>query len=303
MAGSLPGISVVVLSYNRPGHLAQALASVRAQTIRPDEVIVVDNHSPASEEIARVVQGFPDFTFVAHGANRGFAAGMNSGLSRATQPWVYLTEDDVVLAPDAIERLLSYAAHQPGAGLASGLMVDAASDRILSAGGAVRLDGVYRMTVTGRGEPAAGRFAQPFDTEYVPGAMILASREVWRALGGFREDFFAYGEDSDLSLRAARAGYRITVVPAARVRHLPAGGGGGGPSAVVEYHKLKNFFALYLLHARIAVWPEFLIRYVVLGAFRTPGAVFWRALAWNFRNLGRLLRDRGRTRPSTATVA
>jgi GT2 family glycosyltransferase len=301
MAGDLPGVSVVVLSHNRPGPLAQALASLRAQTLPPEEVIVVDNRSPASDEIARLLEGFPGYTLIRHGENRGFAAGMNSGISRATQPYVYLTEDDVVLAPDCLERLLGHAARQAHPGLLSGLMVDAGTDRILSAGGAVQLAGVYRLSLTGRGEAAPGRFDVPFDTEYVPGAMVLAPRDVWRTLGGFREDFFVYGEDTDLCLRARRAGYRITLVPAARVRHLPAGD--AAPSALVEYHKLKNFFALYLLHARPSVWPQFVLRYVLLGAFRQPGRVFARALGWNVRNLGRLLRDRGRPRPSSATVS
>jgi GT2 family glycosyltransferase len=130
--------------------------------------------------------------------------------------------------------------------------------------------------------------------------MMLARREVWQALGGFRDDFFIYGEDTDLCFRAGRAGYRITVVPAARVRHLP--GAGGPPSELTEFHKLKNFFALYLLHARWSVWPGFFLRYVLLDAVRTHGArgrLLRKALGWNARNLRRLLADRGAVRART----
>src|SRR5438477_11293968 len=97
--------------------------------------------------------------------------------------------------------------------------------------------------------------------------MILARRDVWIALGGFRDDFFIYHDDTDLSLRALHGGVRITVVPAARERHLTTS---SVPSDIVAYHKLKNFIALYLLHAPLRVFPEFLARYALVPLVR-PG--------------------------------
>jgi hypothetical protein len=303
MDDSGAGISVVILSYNRPAHLARSLASIRAQRVQPAEVIVVDNRSPASDEIARVVRGFPEYALVRNEENRGFAGGMNIGIVRARQPYIYLTEDDVVLEPDCLARLIEFAQKTPDAGLISGLMIDSTNGAILSAGGSLRLDGVFGMTILGLGQRAPAGFRDPLDVEYIPGAMMFARREIWQALGGFREDFFVYYEDSDVCLRARRAGYRISVVPAARAIHLPRAD--GRRSEQVQFHLLKNFFSLYLLHASWRVWPEFFVRYVILGSVRalpSPRA-FWKALAWNMRNLRMLLRDRGKVRPSTATVS
>ena len=253
MDASCAGISVVILSYNRPAHLARSLASIRAQSIQPAEVIVVDNLSAESDAIARVASGFPDYTLVRNEVNLGFTGGMNIGIGRARQPYIYLTEDDVVLEPDCLGRLLEFAEQKPDAGLISGLMVDSTNGAILSAGGSLRLDGVFGMTILGLGQPAPACFRDPLDVEYIPGAMMFARRELWQALGGFREDFFVYYEDSDLCFRARRAGYRISVVPAARVTHLPRGE--TRPSELVQFHMLKNFFSLYLLHAPVARPP------------------------------------------------
>ena len=75
MNGISPTVSVVVLSYNRPAYLAEALASIRAQTFGPCEVTVVDNPSPASEEVARVV-----------GTVRGLQTVPESASTSATRP-------------------------------------------------------------------------------------------------------------------------------------------------------------------------------------------------------------------------
>jgi N-acetylglucosaminyl-diphospho-decaprenol L-rhamnosyltransferase len=297
-------VSVVVLSYNRPRLLAKALASIRVQSRAPAEVLVVDNRSAASGAIEQVVREFPGYVLIRNADNLGFSGGMNTGLARTTAPYVHLTEDDVVLDSGCLDALATYAEDHPGCGLLSGIMLDADRQTILSAGGIVRLGGIYRQDIIAQGEPGTRAFSQPYDVQYIPGAMMFARSDVWQALGGFREDFFVYSEDADLCFRARKGGYPITVVPAARVSHFPAAAG-VLPETLI-YHKQKNFFALYLLHASPRVLPEFFVRYVALGLIgrRSDGTrrALCKALAWNLRNMGTLLRDRGRVRLSTARI-
>jgi GT2 family glycosyltransferase len=120
-------------------------------------------------------------------------------------------------------------------------------------------------------------------------------------MGGFRDDFFMYGEDVDLCERVLQSGLTIAVVPDARVwHHEPAR---TGVSDTVAFHKVKNFVALYLLHAEWRVIPVFALRYGVLGfvrALTTTRAelrTFVRGWAWALRNAPRLLGERrGRAR-------
>ena len=299
MAADVGGVTVVVLSHNRPACLEKALASIVAQSHRPAEIVVVDNNSPASPAVASVVAQVPDAVLIRSATNLGFAGGMNLGISRAQQAYVFLTEDDVVLEPDCLARLLEHIVREPSAGLMSGIMIDANGGLVLSGGGHVRLGRIYQQEIVARGERFTGHPTDPYEVSYVPGAMIFASRKTWHVLGGFREDFFLYGEDVDLCFRALAAGYRITVVPTARVWHLATH---GVPSEDVEYHRLKNFMALYLLHAPAWVFPEFLVRYVVLWLFRatswTQRRVMLRALSWVVQQSPSLIADRGQVRPS-----
>jgi GT2 family glycosyltransferase len=73
---------------------------------------------------------------------------------------------------------------------------------------------------------AAGRrrayYQTPAEVDAVSGAAFAVRRTVFEGLGGFDEHFFMYVEDSDLSWRARRAGYRCLSVPGAVVEHAYA---------------------------------------------------------------------------------
>jgi GT2 family glycosyltransferase len=289
-------VSVVVLSYNRPELLRAALASVMAQTHRPAEVLVVDNRSPRSQEIAAVVAEFPDCHFIANPDNRGFARGMNTGLRAATGDYILLSEDDIILEPDALAALLDYLADRPEVGLCSGLMLNRGSGTVRCAGGDSRLGTRYWKVIHGEGEANGSAYRDPFDVTYIPGALMFARRAYLEELGGFREDFFMYFEDDELCQRVLKSGRRIAVVPACRVRHCePAP---GSTPAWVGRIKLRNFLALYVLHAPPAVLPAFALRYGLFDLVRSARRGrrhcwdFLVAWSWVLLRLPCLLRDR-----------
>jgi GT2 family glycosyltransferase/predicted O-methyltransferase YrrM len=295
-------VSVIVLSHDRPWQLQQALDSLKHQTFQPAEILVINNRGAASAEVATVVQGHSHVRLVANPLNSGFTGGMNLGIRLATCEYLFLTEDDIVLAPDCLQLLREEVSRQKEAGILTGVMVDADRHTILYAGGSVTLGGTYRHNLTRRGETVLSLVPQPYDTGYVTGAMIFAPRSLWIRLGGFRDDFFLYHDDTEFSLRAIKAGFRITVIPGAREKHLP--GLPGPVPEFIEYHKIKNFVALYLLHADLRVLPEFLTRYVLLPLILPPKhqtrRIILRAIWWDLCHSVRLLRDRGRVRPSVA---
>lgn len=292
-----PNVSVAVLSYNRPACLAEALESIRAQTFEPHEVTVVDNLSPESEEVARVVGRFQGFRLFRSPSNLGYAAGMNRGLELSAGEYTLLTEDDIVLERDCLRRLVEHASAQPAQGLAAPVIYNRTQGTIRSAGGERTLGGVYRVKNYGEGEPDQGQFARPYDVGFVDGAALFARTEFLRGLGGFREEFFMYGEAVELCARVLKAGGRLTVVPGARVLHFePPPRANDSPE--FSFHRYKNLFLLYLLHAPARNLPEFFCRYAGLGLARAAadGSLrpFLRALAWAARRAPALLKERRR---------
>jgi GT2 family glycosyltransferase len=100
------GVSVVVATYDRPADLDRCLQSLVAQhTIRPLEIIVVDNH-PASGITRPVVARFPTVRLVEE-ARGGLSYARNAGILAATWPIVATTDDDAVCPPNWIERLVA----------------------------------------------------------------------------------------------------------------------------------------------------------------------------------------------------
>lgn len=296
-AVSSPLVSIIVLSYNRPELLRQALESLRAQTFKNVEIIVVDNPSPASAVVASVVSEFPSTNLVRTDHNLGYAGGMNVGLTAASGEYVCLTEDDIILERNCIETLVEYLAHTPAADLIAPIIYNKTAETIRCAGGELELGGVYRRKIFGAGEPDAGQFPEPFAVTYIDGATMFARREFWQRFKGFREEYFMYVDAVELCTRVAKSGSKMTIVPQAKVYHFEP------PLAPtptdLEFHKIKNFFSLYLLHAPARILPEFICRYAILNGVRTlfsrkenTPREFFKALFWVARKTPWLLRER-----------
>jgi GT2 family glycosyltransferase len=294
-----PLVSVVLLSYDRPAYLQEALVSLLDQSYENLEIAVVDNPSPSSAEVARIVSRHGNVKLIQNLLNLGYAGGMNTGIEQATGQYVYLTEDDIVLERDCIRRLVEYMDKHPSADLVSPIIYNWTGETIRYAGGDFMLGGVYRKRVYGAGERDTGQFQQPFDVSYIDGATMFARRDFWSHFKGFREEYFMYVEAVELCARVIKSGKKMAVVPQAKVYHFDPPK--GRPSEELEFHKVKNFFSLYLLHAPARHLPEFVCRYAVINTVRTlmgrtgsPPRAFLRALLWVAKKTPSLLKERYR---------
>ncbi len=292
-------VTIVVLSYDRPALLEKALRSIAAQTYQDSDVLVIDNRSASSDRVREVVSAFGKMRLIANPDNRGFTGGMNQGIAEATGEYVYLTEDDVELAPDCVSLLVDYLDRHPETGMAGPVMWNRRSATIRCAGGQFTLGSTYRLVVTAAGDSGLPD-DRPFQTMFLPGAMIAASTALLRELGGFHPDFFMYREDVELSCRLLKLGRPIIVVPRARVYHHEAPEADDSPMLV--FHKHKNLAALYLLHAPWTVLPEYFLRYALVDGARRLirdrrmiGAWF-KAWTWVAASAPRLLAERARYR-------
>ena len=297
-----PLVSIVVLSYDRPAYLQQALASLTAQRVTDREIVLVDNRSPSSAEIARVAAQFPEVHLLALPDNLGFTGGMNAGIALAAGQHVVLTEDDLVLDPGCLDTMLRASASLGPRSVVTGVLLKHGSEMVHCAGGEVRLGPPFRLEIIGAGEDVRAVANGPYEVSYAPGSFLLFPRDALRELGGFRQDYFMYLDDVELCVRARRAGLALVVVPQARAAHLPPA---TGPApAQLEFHKVKNLLATYLLHAPARVLPEVAARYVLLEAARRlfggPRSFlpFLRACAWTTLHAPALLRDRRLLRAS-----
>jgi GT2 family glycosyltransferase len=291
-------VSVVLISHARPGLIGAALGSLVALTVRDREIIVVDNHSDRSAEIAHSVAGYGEARLIASSENLGFPGGVNLGLQHARGRYVFITEDDIVLPPECLAVLIAYLEAHPDVGIATGRLVEGGTGVVLYAGGDVTLGPVFRMLVPGRGEADREFAAAPIAVSYAPVGMVLVRRSLVDRIGELRGDFFMYFEDAEFCLRTLAAGYGVMCLPQLKLVHHASPPTGN--VARVDYHKLKNMRALYLLLAPARVLPEFAVRYGLIEPARElfRDRARWlrmvRAWGWVLAHLPGLLRDRRR---------
>lgn len=216
-----PMVSVVVLNWNSVEHTLACLASLRAQTYRHCEVIVVDN---ASDDIAALGRLAAEGTIklIRNQRNLGFTGGVNIGITEALRgkaSYIWLLNNDALAAPTAIAELVAAAAADPRIGLASPvIMCHDDCDRLEFHGGLFNPANMTFQTTIDPETYRAWRAGLP-DRVWLVGTALLLRRQLAQKIGLFDDRFFAYWEDNDFSLRSIRAGFRNVVVPSATVYH------------------------------------------------------------------------------------
>jgi len=165
------------------------------------------------------------------GRNGGFGAGNNAAI-RAALPdpaeFVLVVNSDAFLDPDAIVRMRDYLLAHPRVGLLGCRVVgeDGAhhATHFRFPGAAAELEASAQTGPISRllrrhlvSLPMPGQ-AGPVD--WVAGAALMIRTTVLDLVGGFDEAFFLYYEETDLCLRAARAGWPTHYLPEAKVVHI-----------------------------------------------------------------------------------
>ncbi len=217
-AGESPLISVIVVNWNRSALLRACLQSLERQEGVRLEVIVVDNGSEdgSPEMVAREFGGFT--RLIRNADNRGFCAANNQGIQTARGTFVALLNNDAEAEPGWLRALLRAFDAGPDIGMAASKIVTYEDPgRIDKAGHLIYPDGQNRGR--GTGEPDDGRYDRSEEVLWPDGCAAMYRKKMLDQIGGFDEDFFAYGDDAELGLRARIAGWRCLYMPDAVVRH------------------------------------------------------------------------------------
>lgn len=209
-------ISVVVVNWNRKELLRLCLLSLAAQESVRFETIVVDNGS--SDGSADMAEQDFGARVIRNGENRGFCAANNQGIAIANGEFIALLNNDAEAAPGWLAALYRACSKGTEVGMAaSKVLVWEDTARIDKAGHLMFPDGQNR----GRGSGALdrGQFDREEEILWPDGSAAMYRKSMLEAIGGFDEDFFAYGDDAELGLRARIAGWKCVYTPAAVVRH------------------------------------------------------------------------------------
>jgi GT2 family glycosyltransferase len=224
-----PKVSVILVNANMLHHLKRCLPSLYEQQYSNYEVLLVDNHSTdGSVEFVRAE--FPAVKVIENEANLGYAAGNNVGFKHADGAYVCVLNPDTHVAPDMLAELVRAMEADPGTGLATSriLLMDQPQS-INTCGNEITFTGL--TFCRGLNQPME-KYPKHEYVSAVSGAAFLIRRDVLEEIGGFDEDFFTYYEETDLSLRALLAGYKILYAPSSILWHQYA----------FRYSAQKNYY-------------------------------------------------------------
>lgn len=251
-------LSVIVVTYNRPGCLRKCLTALSSQC-PPAEVIVVD--SSTDESGVLVAAQFTAVHYIRNTPGPGMTRARNVGLIQANGEIVAFIDDDAyVHAGWGAALLAGYSAADVG-GVGGRALNNQPGEESRGA------DRIGRMNANGA---MTGNFAadpgRDIEVDHFIGCNMSFRRSILLDLGGLRADYpgTELREETDLCLRVRKMGYRLIFTPASRVDHEGA--------KQVRGVRFDTRYEYYAQHNHLM----FLIRH--RGVF---SPVVWRYLAWN----------------------
>lgn len=222
-------LSIIILSWNTKELLRDCLNSIKNES--NIEIIVVDNAS-SDGSVEMVKNNYPEVKLIVNHKNLGFAAGNNLGIKAAIGEKIMLLNSDTKAEKGAIEKLLN-AAEEDKANIA-------VSPQLLLPNGKRQIDyymrfpnlwqiffyhnPVFRPLIINL--PFLSRLViqkpnpRPFLVDQLPGAALLAGKEVWKKVGLLDENYRFLFEDVDWCWRAKKVGIRLMVVPESKIVHV-----------------------------------------------------------------------------------
>lgn len=237
----MPKLGIVISNYNGWQDTLACLDSLRQQTFRDFEVLLLDDASTDDSVEQLRDAGDERVIFLPQKQNRGFAAVNNIGIRRALQDgaeWIMLLNNDTACAPDMLENLLAQT--PPESVSCPKMLFMDPPDEIWFAGGTLdrKTGKVVHLGGHAKDGPA---FSEKKQVGFITFCCVLFPRSVVEKVGYLDEDLFMYCEDVDYCIRLTDAGIPMWYLPDA-VLHHKAGGTAGGMLSV--YYITRNTLTL-----------------------------------------------------------
>lgn len=218
-------VTVQIVTYNSEKDILKCLDSIRKQTYKNFEVIVIDNKS--TDNTVDLFKKESSYSkLILNTENTGFCKGHNIGFKEGTGEYVMVLNPDVVLDKNFFEEVVNEMEKDSKIGLISGKILRMSYQftptNIIDSTGII-LPRNKRAYDRGQGEEDLGQYDEKRDIFGVCGAAAVYKREMLEDIKiddeYFDENFFAYKEDVDLSWRARLFGWKCKYVPAAIAYH------------------------------------------------------------------------------------
>jgi len=291
-------VAIVVLNWNGIDDTLSCLDSLLAQGHEDFKIVVIDNGSiDNSKQLLGAYQSkhADKVAVIYNPVNFGFAGGVNTGIEWAMNEsfdYVALFNNDAIADKDWLKSLLE-AAKPDEIGISTGLLLREDGKTIDSSGDWLSTWGLAFPRNRGDTISHTPKAGLVFGAT---GGASLYKTALFKDIGLFDEDFFAYYEDADISFRAQLAGWKVAYTPDAVAYHKQGATSNKIPG-FTTYQTFKNIPLLFLKNVPrellLSVGVRFYFAYALIlvnaivngsGLAALRGA--WMSFILGFKKLG-----------------
>jgi GT2 family glycosyltransferase len=213
-----PMVSIVIPVYNQIHYTYACLASILEHTkdVVYEVIIADDVSSDATKELSRFTE---NVIISRNETNQGFLRNCNQAAKAARGKYVMFLNNDTQVTEGWLSSLVNLIESDSTIGMVGSKLVYP-DGRLQEAGGILWSDG-SGWNYGRLDDPEKPEYNYVKDVDYISGASILLSNELWKRIGGFDDRFApAYCEDSDLAFEVRKAGLRVVYQPLSKVIHF-----------------------------------------------------------------------------------
>jgi GT2 family glycosyltransferase len=248
-------VVTIILNTNRREDTLACLASLERSTYENNQVIVLDNAS-SDGSVEAIRSSYPQVQIIELKENLGYAGNNNVGIKVALEQradWVFVLNEDTILAPDCLSQLVEVGESDPQIGILGPMVYHFDEPNIIQTAGG-RLDRYWEGSHLAQNEPEQGQHRKPHEVDWISGCAILLRREVIEQVGMIDARFFYYWEETEWCLRASKARWLIVHVPQAKLWHKGVQRE-YQPKPSVTYYGTRNHLLMLAKHqAPLSAW-------------------------------------------------
>lgn len=297
-------VSIIIVSWNGKHWLERCLPSIKKQTYKLYEIILVDNGS-SDDTVVWIKKKYPEIKLVVLDNNYGFAEANNIGFLQSQGEFVYFVNNDTELASNSIEELVFGLQSNPDiAGGQSKILLLEKKDKLDTVGAYFTYTGfLYHNLFGAKDNPLYDKqilFYSCKGASMIFRKKILINACIEQNL--FDKEYFAYFEETDLCHRIWLLGYKVAYFPKAVIYHRMGATSNLININYIQYHSFKNRISTYIKNFSTPILVRLLpihilvcIIYVLISLFKGQfllSASIIKGIIWNLINLSSLLRKR-----------
>jgi GT2 family glycosyltransferase/glycosyltransferase involved in cell wall biosynthesis/predicted nucleic acid-binding Zn-ribbon protein len=231
-------VSVIIPVFNQLPFTHACLASLQTVQERSCfEVIVVDDCS--TDSTPELVSQIDGIIYLRNETNAGFITSCNRGAEKARGKYLFFLNNDTIVKDGWLSALIDTFAEEPQAGVVGSKLVYP-DGRLQEAGGIIWRD-ASGWNYGKSEDPEKPEYNYLREVDYCSAAALMIPKSLFHSVGGFDSRYApAYYEDTDLSFKVRRAGYKVLYQPLSEVIHYEGATGGTDLATGTKKHQDIN---------------------------------------------------------------